>query len=91
LGFQQVSLKQKCFEDARNSVRILLRNKDPVAFPYGASGVDISELFLHMFTGKSIGKLKYNCTECDEAKYGNTLLTLVHIHLFTFLSEIPNV
>jgi hypothetical protein len=44
LGFQQVSLKKKDFEDARNSVRNLLRNKDPVAFPYGTSGVDISEL-----------------------------------------------
>ena len=58
LGFQQVSLKQKTFEDARNSVRNLLRNKYPVAFPYGTSGVDISDLFVYMFTGKSVGKLK---------------------------------
>ena len=75
LGFQQVLLKQKVFEDARNSVRYLLRKKDPVAFPYGISGVDISELFLHMFTGKSIGKIKYNCTECSTASTSTTKIT----------------
>ena len=75
LGFQQVSSKEKDFEEARNSVSNLLHNKDPVAFPYGTSGVDISELFLHMFTGKSIGKLKYNCTECGTASTSATKIT----------------
>jgi hypothetical protein len=82
LGFQQVSLKRKCFEDARNSVRILLRIKDPVAFPYGATGVDISELYLRMFTGKTIGKSEYNCTECGTASRSSnkitSLFTIVH-------------
>src|SRR6202522_2966951 len=75
LGFQQVSLKQKNFEDARNSVRNLLHNKYPVAFPHGTSGVDISDLFVHMFTGKSVGKLKYNCTECGTALTSATKVT----------------
>ena len=75
LGFQQVSLKQKNFEDARNSVRNLLRNKYPVAFPYGTSGVDISDLFVYMFTGKSVGKLKYNCTECGTTSTSATKVT----------------
>ena len=75
LGFQQVSLKQKSFENARNSVRNLLRNKYPVAFPHGTSGVDISDLFVHMFTGKSVGKLKYNCTECGTALTSATKVT----------------
>lgn len=59
-----------------------MRNKDPIAFPYGTSGVDMSELFLHMFTGKSIGKLKYNCTECGTASTSTTkttsLFTIAH-------------
>jgi hypothetical protein len=75
LGFEQVSLKQKDFEDARNSVRNLLRIKYPVSFPYGSTGVDISELFLYMFTGKSIGKLKFNCTECGTASTSATKVT----------------
>ena len=75
LGFQQVSLKQKSFEDVRNSVRNLLRNKYPVAFPHGTSGVDISDLFVYMFTGKSVGKLKYNCTECGTVLTSATKVT----------------
>ena len=83
LGFQQVSLKQKSFENARNSVRNLLRNKYPVAFPHGTSGVDISDLFVHMFTGKSVGKLKYNCTEC-----GTTLTSATKVtSLFTITQK----
>ena len=75
LGFQQVSLQQKNFEDARNSVRNLLCNKYPVAFPYGTSGVDISDLFVYMFTGKSIGKLIYNCADCGTASTSATKVT----------------
>ena len=75
LGFQQVSLKQKDFEDARNSIHNILCNKDPVAFPYGTSGVDMSDLFFYMFTGKSIGKLKYNCTECGTVLISATKVT----------------
>ena len=41
-----------------------MRNKYPAAFPYGTSGVDISDLFVYIFTGKLVGKLNYNCTEC---------------------------
>ena len=47
LGFKQVSLKQKDLEDVRNHVRSLLHIKYPVSFPYGTTGVDISELFLY--------------------------------------------
>ena len=75
LGFQQVSLKQRDFEDARNSIHNMLHNKDPVAFPYGKSGVDISDLFIYMFTGKSIRKLKYNCTECGTVSTSATKVT----------------
>ena len=75
MSFQQVSLKQKDFEDARNSIRNLLRIRYPAAFPYGTSGVDISELFFYMFTGKSIGKLKYNCTQCGTASTSTTKVT----------------
>jgi len=75
LGFQQVSLKQKSFENARNSVRNLLHNKYPVAFPYGTAGVDITDLFVYMFTGKSVGKLKYNCMECGTASTSATKVT----------------
>ena len=75
LGFQQVSSKKKDFEDARNTVRNILRIKDPVAFPYGTSGVDMSELFVYMFTGKSTGRFKYNCTECGTASTSPTKVT----------------
>ncbi len=64
VGFQKVSLRQKNLEDVRNSIRKLLYIKDPSAFPYGTSGVDISELFLHLFTGKTIGKVIFNCVNC---------------------------
>ena len=50
-------------------------NKYPVAFPYGTSGVDISDLFVYMFTGKSVGKLNYNCTECGTASTSSTKVT----------------
>ena len=75
LGFQQVSLKQKDFEDARNSVQNLLCVKNPVAFQHGTSGVDISELLVYMFTGRTIGKIKYNCTECGTASISATKVT----------------
>jgi hypothetical protein len=75
LGFQQVSLKQKDFEDARNSVKNLLRIKNPVAFPNGTTGVDISDLLVYMFTGRSVGQIKYNCTECGTASTSATKVT----------------
>ena len=74
-GFQQVLLKKKSFESTRDSVRSLLRNKNPVAFPHGASGVDISDLFVYMFTGKSIGTLKYKCSECGNVSTSATKVT----------------
>ena len=66
LAFQQMSLKQKSFENASSSVQNLLSNKYPVAFSYGTSEVDRTDLFVYMFTGKLVGKLKYNCTESLE-------------------------
>ncbi len=75
LGFQKVSLRQKNLEEVRNSVRKLLYNKDPVAFPYGTTGVDISELFLHMFTGKTVGKIIFNCINCGTSSISATKVT----------------
>ena len=75
LGFEQVSLKQKNLEDARNSVRNILHIKYPAAFPYGTTGVDISELFVYMLSVKSVGKLKYNCSECGTASTSATKVT----------------
>jgi Helitron helicase-like domain at N-terminus/PIF1-like helicase len=75
LGFQQVLLKQKTFEDVRDSIRILLRNRYPVVFPYGTTGVDISDLLVYMFTGKAVGKLKYNCTECGTSSTSTIKVT----------------
>ena len=63
-GFQKAMSKQINLEEARNSVRHLLHCKDPIAFPYGTHGVDISDLLLHIFTGKSIGKIIFNCENC---------------------------
>ena len=42
----------------------MLHQKDPIAFPYSHSGVDISEILVHMFTGKAIGNIVFNCTNC---------------------------
>ena len=64
MGFQNVSLKKKNLEDARNNVCKMLHQKDPIAFPYGHSGVDISEILVRMFTGKAIGTIIFNCTNC---------------------------
>ena len=64
LGFQKVSAKEKNLEDIRNIVRKFLNRKDPAAFPYGTSGVDISDLLLYIFASKGIGKILYNCTNC---------------------------
>ena len=76
LSFQQVLLMEKCYKDARNSIWKLLRNKDPVAFPYGTAGVvDITDLFMYMFTEKSIRKLMYNCTECGTVSTSTTKVT----------------
>jgi len=52
-----------------------LHNKYLVAFPYGTAGVDITDLFVYMFTGKSVGKLKYNCMECGTASTSATKVT----------------
>lgn len=59
--FQNVLLKQINLEDARNLVWHLLHHRNPIAFPFGTHGVDISDLLLHMFTGKTIGKIIFNC------------------------------
>ena len=73
--FQKVMLKQINLEDARNSVRHLLHHKDPISFPYGIHGVDISDLLLHMFTGKSIGKIIFNCENCGVSRTSSSRLT----------------
>ena len=73
--FQKVMLKQINLEDARNSVRQLLHQKNPIAFPYGAHGVDISDLLLYMFTEKSIGKIIFNCENCGVSKTSTSKLT----------------
>ena len=73
--FQKVLLKQINLEDARNSVRYLLHHKDPIAFPYGSHGVDISDLLLHMFTGKSIGKIIFNCENCGQSNTSASKVT----------------
>ena len=46
LEFQKVVLKQINLEDARNSVRHLLHQRNPTAFPNGTHGVDIGDLLL---------------------------------------------
>jgi hypothetical protein len=73
--FQKVMLKQINLEDARNSVRQLLHQKNPIAFPYGAHGVDISDLLLYMFTEKSIGKIIFNCENCGVSRTSTSKLT----------------
>jgi hypothetical protein len=73
--FKKVMLKQINLEDARNSVRLLLHHKDPIAFPYGTHGVDISDLLLHIFTGKSIGKIIFNCGNCGVSSTSTTRVT----------------
>ena len=80
MGFQQVSLKQKDFEDARNSVKNLLHIKNPVAFPNGTTGVDISDLLVYMFTGRSVGQIKCNCIECGTALTSATKVTSLQSH-----------
>lgn len=75
LGFEKVSLKKKNLEDIRNSIQKILYKKDSSAFPYGTSGVDISELLLRMFTGKSIGKILFNCTNCGASTTSATKIT----------------
>ena len=37
--------------------------------------VDILDLFVYMFTGKSVGELKYNCTYCGTASTSATKVT----------------
>ena len=73
--FQKIVLNQKNLEDARNSVRHLLHLKDPIAFSYGTLGVDINDLLLHMFTGKSIGKILFNCENCGISTTSPSKLT----------------
>ena len=73
--FQKVMLEQINLEDARNSVRHLLHHRDPIAFPYGTQGVDMGDLLLHMFTGKSIGKIIFNCENCGISKTSPSKLT----------------
>ena len=78
LGFQKVSLKQKNIEDARNVVRNMLHQKDSAAFPYGTSGVDISELLIHMFTGKAIGNITFKCTNCGNSSNSSSKFTTLY-------------
>jgi hypothetical protein len=73
--FQKVVLKQKNLENTRNSVRQLLHHKNPIAFPYGANGVDISDLLLYIFTEKSIGKIIFNCGNCGISNTSRSRLT----------------
>ena len=75
LEFHKVTSKKMNLEDARNSVRHLLHRKDPIAFPYGTRGVDISELLLHMFTEKSIGKIIFNCENCGVSRTSGSRVT----------------
>ena len=46
-----------------------------MAFPNGTTGVDISDLLAYMFTGRSVGQIKYNCTECGTASTSATKVT----------------
>ena len=78
LEYQKVSLQQENLENARNTIRKLLHNKDPVAFPYGKNGVDMSDLLLRMFTGKTIGKILYNCTNCGTSSTSTSRVTSLY-------------
>ena len=78
MGFQKVSLKKKDLEDARNNVRKMLHQKDPIAFSYGHSGVDISEILVRMFTGKAIGNIVFNCTNCGASLNSPSKLTSLY-------------
>ena len=78
IEYQKVSLKQINLENARNSIWNLLHHKNPIAFPYGTNGVDMSDLLLHMFTGKSIGKILYNCENCGISKTSASRVTSLY-------------
>ena len=53
--------------------------KNPVTFPLG---VDISDLLVYMFIGRSVGNLNYNYTECGTASTSATK-SYKFIHNFT--------
>ena len=78
IEYQKVSLKQINLENARNSIRSLLHHKNPIAFPYGTNGVDMGDLLLHMFTGKSIGKILYDCENCGISKTSASRVTSLY-------------
>ena len=90
LEFQKVVLKQINLEDARNSVRHLLHQRNPTAFPNGTHGVDIGDLLLHMFTGKSIGKIIFNCENCGVSTTSASKVTSlfsITLHRFSTIQE----
>jgi hypothetical protein len=56
----------------------MLHQKDPIAFPYGHSGVNISEILVRMFTGKAIGNIVFNCTNCGVSLNSPSKLTSLY-------------
>jgi len=78
LGYQKVSLRQMNIEEARNSIRRLLHYRNPTAFPYGSNGVDIGDLLLYMFIGKSIGKILFNCKNCGISRTSASKVTSLY-------------
>jgi hypothetical protein len=64
-GFHRFSENVQTLETARNKVRRILNQRDPVAFPNGTRGTNIAELTHQMFRSDyAIASYMHKCTVC---------------------------
>ena len=66
-GFQKKQDKTATLETARDKVRHILHQRDPVTFPDGESGTSIQELIHHLF--KTSDPLASSFLQCIDCKY----------------------
>ncbi len=65
-GFRQYQMGELSLEDVRDSVRLKLHGKDPVAFPLGHAGASVGRLAIEMLTPDHIvASSQLVCTNCD--------------------------
>jgi len=65
-GFQKVHGKSMSLETARDKVRHILHQRDPVSFPNGNTGTCIQELIYQLFkTNDSLASSFMVCNDCD--------------------------
>jgi hypothetical protein len=80
-GFKEVLEGKMSLEIARNNVRSMLYEEDPVMFPKGTNGTSIPDLAKNLMNGPDhLFHAKFKCTLCKTEIFLNPPDNLIYVH-----------